>query len=84
MTPSDHVSEGAVEDSKTTLLQTLRILYSGLDRSTTPEEDMLGFLAEMKQAGGALEKALEAVVDQFREQHNSEFQRSRLDQLFES
>lgn len=83
MTPNEHVSGGAVEDSKKTLLQTLRILYSGLDRSTVPEEDMLAFLSEMKQAGGALEKALETVVDQFREQHNSEFQRSRLESLFD-
>jgi hypothetical protein len=83
MTPSEHVSGGAVEDSKKTLLQTLRILYSGLDRSTVAEEDVLAFLSEMKQAGGALEKALEAVVDQFREQHNAEFQRSRLESLFE-
>jgi hypothetical protein len=82
MTPSEHVSGGAVEDSKKTLLQTLRILYSGLDRSTVPEEEMLAFLSEMKQAGGALAKALESVVDQFREQHNSEFQRSRLESLF--
>lgn len=83
MTPSDAVSGGAVEDSKKTLLQTLRILYSGLDRSTVTEDEMLAFLVEMKQAGGALERALETIVDQFREQHNSEFSRSRLDTLFE-
>merc|ERR550514_2295175 len=72
MTPSEHVSGGAVEDSKKTLLKTLQLLYSGLDRDTVPEEDMLVFLSEMKQAGGALAKALEFVVDQFREQNNSE------------
>jgi len=73
----------AIEASKKTLLQTLRINYSDTGHTRVHENDLLDFLREMRDAGGAIAEMLQAVVDQFREAHNVEFQRSSLDALFE-
>jgi len=74
----------AIDASKKTLLTTFRIMYgdSG-DQDHVEEEKLLAFLGEMRREGGAIADMLEGVVDQFRESHNVEFQRSRLDGLFE-
>lgn len=73
----------ALDASQKTLLQTLRILYGDTDQTRVDESDMLSFLREMREAGGAIKDMLQLVVDQFREVHNMEFQRSSLDTLFE-
>lgn len=73
----------AIEASKKTLLQTLRISYSDTGHTRVQESDLLDLLREMRDAGGAIAAMLQNVVDQFREAHNVEFQRSRLDALFE-
>jgi hypothetical protein len=76
----------AIEASKKTLLQTLRISclrYNDTRRSYVSEEELLDFLREMRDAGGAIAQMLQSVVDQFREAHNAEFQRSSLGILFE-
>lgn len=76
----------AMEASKKTLLQTLRISclrYTDTRRSYVDEEELLDFLREMRDAGGAIAQMLQSVVDQFREAHNAEFQRSSLGILFE-
>jgi hypothetical protein len=76
----------AIEASKKTLLQTLRISclrYNDTRRSYVSEEELLEFLREMRDAGGAISQMLQSVVDQFREAHNAEFQRSSLGILFE-
>jgi len=46
------------------------------------ESEMLIFLREMQKTGGEIPKMLQSVVDQFRV-HNTEFQKSSLDTLFE-
>eukprot|EP00928_Gymnodinium_smaydae_P078197 TRINITY_DN6192_c0_g1_i1.p1 TRINITY_DN6192_c0_g1~~TRINITY_DN6192_c0_g1_i1.p1 ORF type:complete len:820 (-),score=210.67 TRINITY_DN6192_c0_g1_i1:86-2545(-) len=74
----------AIEASKKTLLQTLRVMYGDAqDQERIPEDKLLAFLADMRDAGGAIHSMLQLVVDQFREAYNAEFQRSRLDTLFE-
>eukprot|EP00927_Polykrikos_kofoidii_P044363 TRINITY_DN38346_c0_g1_i1.p1 TRINITY_DN38346_c0_g1~~TRINITY_DN38346_c0_g1_i1.p1 ORF type:complete len:832 (-),score=162.57 TRINITY_DN38346_c0_g1_i1:128-2623(-) len=74
----------ALEASKKTLLQTFRVMYGDTaDQERVPEADLLAFLSEMRDAGGAIAGMLQFVVDQFREVHNAEFQRSRLETLFE-
>lgn len=73
----------AIEASKKTLLQTLRINYSDTGHARVQECDLLELLREMRDTGGALKAMLQGVVDQFREAHNTEFLRSRLDTLFE-
>jgi len=75
----------ALESSKKTLLQTLRLNYSesSTGQARVSESSLLAFLREMRDAGGAIASTLQYVVDQFREVHNAEFQRSSLDQLFE-
>merc|ERR1711939_215583 len=73
----------AIETSKRMLLQTLRVLYTDSDKTRVHEEAVLDFLREMRDHGGAIQDALQAVVDQFRESHSAEFLRSNLDQLFE-
>uniref|UniRef100_A0A7S4R532 Uncharacterized protein n=1 Tax=Alexandrium monilatum TaxID=311494 RepID=A0A7S4R532_9DINO len=73
----------AIEASKKTLLQTLRINYGDTGHTRVHESDLLDFLREMRDAGGAIAEMLQAVVDQFRESHNVEFQRSSLENLFE-
>jgi hypothetical protein len=73
----------AIETSKRMLLQTLRVLYTDSDKTRVHEDAVLDFLREMRDHGGAIQDALQAVVDQFRESHNAEFLRSNLDQLFE-
>jgi len=73
----------AIEASKKTLLQTLRINYGDTGHTRVHEAALLAFLREMRDHGGAIAEMLQAVVDQFREAHNVEFQRSSLDALFE-
>jgi len=73
----------AIEASKRTLLQTLRINYGDTGHTRVHESELLDFLREMRDAGGAIADMLQSVVDQFREAHNVEFQRSSLDMLFE-
>lgn len=75
----------AIDMSKKTLLQTLRVFYSDSEagQARVDEREMLSFLREMRDAGGAIAPMLQNVVDQFREAHNVEFQRSHLDTLFE-
>eukprot|EP00931_Biecheleriopsis_adriatica_P121913 TRINITY_DN96962_c0_g1_i1.p1 TRINITY_DN96962_c0_g1~~TRINITY_DN96962_c0_g1_i1.p1 ORF type:complete len:905 (+),score=234.72 TRINITY_DN96962_c0_g1_i1:42-2717(+) len=75
----------ALESSKKTLLQTLRLNYSEnfAGQGRVDESALIGFLREMKDAPGAVGETLQIVVDQFREAHNAEFQRSSLDSLFE-
>merc|ERR1712187_355724 len=74
----------ALESSKKTLLQTFRVMYGdSTEQDRVPESDLLAFLSEMRDAGGAIPAMLQQVVDQFREAHNTEFQRSRLETLFE-
>jgi len=73
----------AIEASRKTLLQTLRINYSDTGHTRVQEAELLELLREMRDAGGAILGMLQGVVDQFREAHNVEFQRSRLDTLFE-
>jgi len=73
----------AIEASKKTLMQTLRINYSDTGHTRVDESDLLSLLREMRDAGGAIAAMLQNVVDQFREAHNVEFQRSSLDTLFE-
>jgi len=73
----------AIEASKKTLLQTLRVNYSDTGHTRVQEAELLELLREMRDAGGAISAMLQSVVDQFREAHNTEFQRSRLDTLFE-
>lgn len=73
----------AIDSSKKMLLQTLRMLYTDIgDRPRASEGEVLDFLREMRDHGGAIEKALQGVVDQFREANNAEFLKSNLDQLF--
>eukprot|EP00933_Yihiella_yeosuensis_P029631 TRINITY_DN23258_c0_g1_i1.p1 TRINITY_DN23258_c0_g1~~TRINITY_DN23258_c0_g1_i1.p1 ORF type:complete len:875 (+),score=174.01 TRINITY_DN23258_c0_g1_i1:65-2626(+) len=75
----------AIGSSKKTLLQTLRVNYSDAEpnQARVDESELLGFLREMRDAGGAIQSMLQTVVDQFREAHNAEFQHSNLDTLFE-
>lgn len=73
----------AIAASKKTLLQTLRINYSDTGHTRVQEAELLELLREMRDAGGAISAMLQSVVDQFREAHNTEFLRSRLDTLFE-
>jgi len=75
----------AIEASKKTLLQTLRINYSdnSSGQARIAESSLIGFLREMQEKGGAIAAMLQLVIDQFREAHNAEFQQSRLDSLFE-
>jgi len=73
----------AIEASRKTLLQTLRINYSDTGHTRVQEGELLDLLREMRDAGGAILGMLQGVVDQFREAHNVEFQRSHLDSLFE-
>ncbi|CAJ1397705.1 unnamed protein product [Effrenium voratum] len=76
----------ALDASKKTLLQTLRLHYSDAADEARPdridEKALIDFLREMKEAGGAVATMLQSVVDQFREVHNVEFQRSTLAKLF--
>jgi len=74
---------GAIEASKGTLLQTLRINYSDSGHTRVHEGDLLDFLREMRDAGRETNDMLQSVVDRFREAHNAEFQRSSLDGLFD-
>eukprot|EP00929_Paragymnodinium_shiwhaense_P009279 TRINITY_DN113387_c0_g1_i1.p1 TRINITY_DN113387_c0_g1~~TRINITY_DN113387_c0_g1_i1.p1 ORF type:complete len:849 (+),score=159.16 TRINITY_DN113387_c0_g1_i1:121-2667(+) len=75
----------AIDTSKKTLLQTLRVMYgeSSAEQERVQGDDLLAFLGEMRAAGGAVSDMLQQVVDQFREAHNADFQRSQLDSLFE-
>jgi len=73
----------AIEASKQTLLRTLHMNYRDSGHVRVPEDDLLDLLREMRDAGGAIGAMLQNVVDNFREAHNVEFQRSRLDALFE-
>lgn len=73
----------AVDASKKTVVQMLRIAYSNTPQTRVAESDLLFFLREMRDTGGAIANMLQAAVDQFREAHNSEFLRSSLDTLFE-
>jgi len=73
----------AIEASKKTLLQTLRINYIDTGHTRVHEDELLDFLREMRDVGGAIAQMLQSAVDQFRETHNVEFQRSSLDALFE-
>jgi len=73
----------ALEASKKTLLNTLRVMYGDADQERVSESELLVFLCEMRDAGGAVSAMLQSVVDQFREAHNTEFQKSSLDTLFE-
>jgi len=73
----------ALEASKKTLLQTWIVMYGSSNQERVPEADLLNFLCEMRNTGGAIADMLQQVVDQFRESHNVEFQRSQLDSLFE-
>jgi len=72
-----------VESSRKMLLQTLRLLYSESDRVRVNEEDMLAFLREMRDAGGAIEDMMQEVVDDLGENYSLEFSKSRLGTLFE-
>jgi len=73
----------AIDASKRTLLQMLRINYGDTGHARVQEDELLDLLREMRDAGGAIAAMLQSVVDNFREAHNVEFQRSRLDALFE-
>uniref|UniRef100_A0A7S1AU92 Spermatogenesis-associated protein 4 n=1 Tax=Noctiluca scintillans TaxID=2966 RepID=A0A7S1AU92_NOCSC len=73
----------SIESSRTTLLQTLRVLYSDMGNTRVNESDVISFIREMRDYGGAIRENLQFTVDQFREAHNAEFQRSSLDTLFE-
>lgn len=73
----------ALEASKKTLMQTLRINYSDTGHTRVDESELVNLLREMRDAGGAVFSMLQSVVDQFREAHNVEFQRSSLVTLFE-
>jgi len=73
----------AIEASKKTLMQTLRINYSDTGHTRVDESELVNLLREMRDAGGAIFAMLQSVVDQFREAHNVEFQRSSLVTLFE-
>ena len=73
----------SIESSRTTLLQTLRVLYSDMGNTRVKESDLISFIREMRDYGGAVRENLQSIVDQFREAHNAEFQRSSLDTLFE-
>jgi len=74
----------ALDASKKTLLQTLRLNYSDAANAQARVEErvLVEFLSEMRDAGGAVAQTLQGVVDQFREVHNAEFQRSSLAKLF--
>jgi len=74
----------ALDLSKKTLLQTLCLNYSESASSQMRVEErvLVEFLSEMRDAGGAVAHTLQGVVDQFRELHNAEFQRSTLAKLF--
>ncbi|CAE7341921.1 SPATA4 [Symbiodinium necroappetens] len=75
----------ALDASKKTLLQTLRLNYSDAANAQARVEErvLVDFLSEMRDAGGAVAQTLQGVVDQFREVHNAEFQRSSLAKLFD-
>jgi hypothetical protein len=75
-------AQSAIDASKKTLLQTLRLMYGDGMQERVPQEQLLIFLSEMR-VNDAIGQMLGAVVDQFRETHNVEFQRSSLDALFE-
>ena len=74
----------ALDLSKKTLLQTLCLNYSESANSQVRVEErvLVEFLSEMRDVGGAVAHTLQGVVDQFRELHNAEFQRSTLAKLF--
>jgi hypothetical protein len=76
-------AQSALDASKKTLLQTLRLMYGDGAQDRVPENRLLAFLTEMRDVGGAIQQMLAFVMDQFREAHNAEFQRSSLDALFE-
>mmetsp|Transcript_41803 Transcript_41803/g.75900 ORF Transcript_41803/g.75900 Transcript_41803/m.75900 type:complete len:820 (+) Transcript_41803:88-2547(+) len=73
----------SIEASKRTLLQALRVLYGDVDKAKVQDSEMVEFLKNLRDHGGAVKEALQAVVDQFREAHNTEYRRSSLDTLFE-
>jgi len=77
-------AQRALDASKKTLLQILRLHYSEAPtgEARIKEKALVDFLREMKEAGGAVASMLQSVVDQFREVHNVEFQRSTLAKLF--
>jgi len=77
-------AQRALDASKKTLLQILRLHYSdaATGEAKIKETALVDFLREMKEAGGAVASMLQSVVDQFREVHNVEFQRSTLAKLF--
>lgn len=73
----------ALKASEKTLMHTIRLLYCDTEHARVDEQEMLTFLREMRDLGGEITKVLQAVVDQFRENNNIEFQRSCLDTLFD-
>jgi hypothetical protein len=73
----------ALKGSERALMTSLKILYCETDRDRVDEQEMLGFLREMRDSGGEITKMLQTVVDQFREVNNESFQRSGLETLFE-
>lgn len=73
----------ALKGSERALMTSLKILYCETERERVDEQEMLGFLREMRDAGGEITKMLQTVVDQFREVNNESFQRSGLETLFE-
>jgi hypothetical protein len=75
----------ALEASRKSLMTMLQIncqRYTDAQCSYVDEQELLGFLREMRDAGGAACELVQGVVDQFRELHNADFQKSGLDTLF--
>eukprot|EP00913_Durusdinium_trenchii_P027678 g25957.t1 len=90
-------AQRALESSKKTLLQILRWWadpYEALSgecicsqeassgEARIEEIALIDFLREMREAAGGVAAMLQSVVDQFREVHNVEYQRSTLTKLF--
>jgi len=78
----ERVATRSIENSKKTLLQALRILYSGSTQTAKVDEAaVLSFLRELQSQGGMVQLDVNSVVDSFRETHPTEYASSRLDTL---
>lgn len=75
------IGQACLDASAQTLVQTLRVRYSEVERAKVDEKDLLAFFRRLLDADAPRAAAIRAVVEAFKQEHSAEFARSQLGSL---
>jgi hypothetical protein len=76
--PIEKIGSRSIENSKKTVLQALRLLYSSVARTRVDEAAVLQFLRDLRNRGGNVQLEVTSVLESFRETHPAEYEASQL------